>query len=1170
MEANSVTQALHEYLREIERGNSEPTARRRCLESCRQSGVQIEEACNGLVRWLSLRRTLPESAARALVLSELPAISVLLKEVFAEQLLAKSIDDFDGGVTPQSVREDLFKHHADLAADVASEFDGYTAQAATRIDGRQTSGSSSPRCVPERIGNYRIAREIDRGGQAVVYEAYENISERPVAVKLYLAAADSSVRQARECYFLAQCEHPNIIASLGNGVDDKQPYIVLERAVSSLKTWIDDSKRMTDDKHRAGSMPEPQLSPLTPAVAFSLVRQIACGLDYIHNHKLVILHRDLKPSNILVRKNKSVAITDFGIAIALSSEEEITPAHANARGAWPYLAPELRENVYALSSGRPKRSQATKQTDLFALGAIFYQLLTGKPPPFPDKPAEGLLRGTDEHPSALATSSASFRQDEKPLEHEEPPTPRQVNRHVDADLSAMCMRLLEPDVKKRYVTAQALLEDFARYQDDFPLDSRTRTTPSTEKLTKWFWRKRVAIALSVLTVMCLFFLGTLNIRERSRYSLLRAEKDRADRQVEIANELREQEEATATNLRDTLFHAATAEPQIRLAPHLDEFRRRTLDRAAQVFLNEVEEHPTDLHVLDQAIDVVSAQARVLGEFGQRNAAAKQFQRVDEMCDRLVQLLPSADSKSTMVLVRQAAALREWGDLERFRDAPKADACYQRAIGLLIDLKGLNFPPPDCEKYLAASYLSRGIALLDGGNLEAAEPVLTEALNRFQTLTTSDPNREHLCNLAKARYHVGRLRFRQREYQDAEQVWRKSIADLKGLAEVPNSGNEEAVILNQTRMNLAISLRKVSPNAERRYESIQLLSAAQEGLAFNATQAPLRRETRLNMAQACLNYANARWEEGNRNVDALAPARLLLQGAIEQLSVAELDALELKTRGSAKVMLGLTYVDTREPILGAEEMSKATEDLEASVKLNPKFAPWLQDLRSAYWYLARLRLAAGEHVEPARLAGVLDDARFGISGNMKSINVLMRCAQQAEKSASLNRVERQAAVESYAARVKELVSTTETMVSGDAASEELLSFELSLCPLPMLRNLPLAETLAARATKATPTNPENWRTAAMASFRQADWEKLEGDLKMALVAAKVPDERSNPWDSLLSAILARAHGEMTLAAAAYRKGTELAKDYPGRDFYLAELIEELKASFPSDNPATANP
>jgi WD40 repeat protein len=266
-----------------------------------------------------------------------------------------------------------------------------------------------------------------------------------------LARADDLQRFQTEAAAAAQLQHPNIVALYEVGTHDQQPYFSMEYVNgSSLAQRV-------------------ALGTLPGRLAASYLEKTARAVHYAHQRG--IIHRDLKPANVLLDDQDQPKITDFGLAKLLQTESGQTRTGAVV-GTPSYMAPE--------------QAAASKQLgpacDVYSLGAILYELLTGRPP----------FRGE----TALATLNL--------VAEAEPAPPRLLNPRVDADLETICLKCLEKEPARRYASAAALADDLRRYLDGEPIAARR--LGRLGRALKWCRRKPAAAALLAVTALALLAL----------------------------------------------------------------------------------------------------------------------------------------------------------------------------------------------------------------------------------------------------------------------------------------------------------------------------------------------------------------------------------------------------------------------------------------------------------------------------------------------------------------------------------------------------------------------------------------------------------------------------------------------------------------------------------------
>ena len=313
------------------------------------------------------------------------------------------------------------------------------------------------------IAGYEILGELGRGGMGVVYKARQVQLNRLVALKMILAGVHgSSVQLARflaEAEAVAQLQHPNIVQIYEVGRHGDLPF---------FSRW-NTSRGGSLDKQLKGT-------PLAPAEAARLVEPLARAMHAAHQHG--IIHRDLKPGNILLqptdRQTFSPKITDFGLAKRVEGGPELTESGA-IMGTPSYMAPEQADG---------KSSAVGPATDVYALGAILYELVSGRPP----------FKGATPLDTVMQILS------------EEPAPPSRWNPKLPRDLETICLKCLQKEPHQRYVSALALAEDLARFQAGEPV--LARPVSRVERGLKWV-RRHPALATVYGMAFVIMILGVV-------------------------------------------------------------------------------------------------------------------------------------------------------------------------------------------------------------------------------------------------------------------------------------------------------------------------------------------------------------------------------------------------------------------------------------------------------------------------------------------------------------------------------------------------------------------------------------------------------------------------------------------------------------------------------------
>jgi serine/threonine-protein kinase len=281
-----------------------------------------------------------------------------------------------------------------------------------------------PRVAPPTLAGYEIGALLGRGGMGVVYQALQVKLLRQVALKVILAGAHAEpgelARFRAEAEAVARLQHPNIVQIYEVGEQDGCAYIALE--------FVD-----------GGSLAERVAGTPQPAAwAARLVETLARAIHFAHERGVV--HRDLTPANVLLAADGTSKVADFGLARRLDREASEAET-GEIVGTPSYMAPE---------QARGQTAAIGPATDVYALGAILYELLTGRPPFQGETALDTLLQARSDEPVPV----------------------RRLRPKVPRDLETVCRKCLERDARKRYATAAALAEDLRRFRAGEPVQAR--------------------------------------------------------------------------------------------------------------------------------------------------------------------------------------------------------------------------------------------------------------------------------------------------------------------------------------------------------------------------------------------------------------------------------------------------------------------------------------------------------------------------------------------------------------------------------------------------------------------------------------------------------------------------------------------------------------------------
>jgi eukaryotic-like serine/threonine-protein kinase len=362
----------------------------------------------------------------------------------------------------------------------------------------QTAVSATPERTVDYFGDYELIEEIARGGMGVVYRARQISLNRPVALKMILAGqpATAALKQRfhTEAEAAARLEHPNIVPIYEIGEHDGQHYFSMKLIEGGTLASVAVSRQS------AGVFTSSKSAALSRDTA-AVMSKVARAVHYAHQRG--ILHRDLKPTNILLDARGEPHVTDFGLAKLVEDDSSLTIS-AVVLGTPAYMPPEQ-------AAGSNKG--LTTAADVYSLGAVLYELLTGHPPFRADTAVETLRQVCEQ----------------------EPVRPRVLNPAVDRDLETICLKCLNKDPQRRYGSAEMLAEDLDRRRNGEPITARPINT--VEKFLRWC-RRKPALATSLSLILMLFLIVLIG----APIAVFRVNGERQD-----AVEARQQAEQARTN-----------------------------------------------------------------------------------------------------------------------------------------------------------------------------------------------------------------------------------------------------------------------------------------------------------------------------------------------------------------------------------------------------------------------------------------------------------------------------------------------------------------------------------------------------------------------------------------------------------------------------------------------
>ncbi|MFQ5571934.1 MAG: tetratricopeptide repeat protein [Rhodothermales bacterium] len=616
------------------------------------------------------------------------------------------------------------------------------------------------------IGLYRVIRELGRGGMGVVYlaERADGHFEQQVALKLIKRGMDSEEIERRflkERQILARLEHSNIARLLDGGVsDDGHPYFAMEYVDGvPLTAYCDDHKLDIDAR-------------------LHLFQEVCSTVQYAHQN--LVVHRDLKPSNILVTDDGRMKLLDFGIAKLLDTDADSGPetlTEAGLRVMTPeYASPEQIQ-------GEP----VTTATDVYALGVLLYELLTGhRPYQFerrtPDEVARVVTKEEPSRPSTVVTLTTETHRANGTMTV----TPEQISlarsmpvarlrRRLSGDLDTMVLKALRKEPERRYPSAEAFLEDIKRHLAGLPVTARKETTGY--RLRKFVRRHRGGVVAALAFVLLsLAFFAAYTLRISQERDLARSEANKAEQ---------------VSDFLVSLFHQSDP-----FGPNQDTLR-------VGDFLA-LGEQRLDSELVDQP-DVRSKMMLVIGTVRRNLEHYDEALNLYEKSFRIrQQYLPPDHLDLAESLTEIGAALLL---MDRYEEA---DSILQSALAIYQKNDATAQPAvADVLNNLAEVYVRQN-------DFEAADSLHRQVLALRRTLF--DPTHPEI---AVTLNNLGILARRRGAYEEAEESHREALSIRRAFY-----GNEHPLVA-QSLINLALVL-----HSQDRYDEAKGLY--REGIAIQTT------------------------------------------------------------------------------------------------------------------------------------------------------------------------------------------------------------------------------------------------------------------------------------------------------------------------------------------------
>jgi non-specific serine/threonine protein kinase/serine/threonine-protein kinase len=619
--------------------------------------------------------------------------------------------------------------------------------------------------IGRRVGAYRIVEQIGAGGMGEVYRAFraDDQFHKEVALKVIRAGQDSNTvitRFKNERQILASLEHPNIARLLDGGTtEDGVPYIAMELIDGQPIAEYCDRLRL--------SIPE----------RIRIFLQVCAAVQFAHEH--LIIHRDIKPGNILVTIEGTPKLLDFGIAKIVETDPAggLTDATQTAfRVLTPrYSSPEQ-------ICGEPM----TTASDVYSLGVVLYELLTGHSPyrlttgsaqemaqavcTFdPQKPS--LAIGRAETPTVPASPAARLGE----VCAARSSSPERLRKRLNGDLDNILLMALKKDPFRRYRSVEQLQEDLRRHLENLPVVARTDTV--WYRTSKFVNRHKAGVIFSAVFMLALVA-GMVTILHEAEVA--RRESARAEMRF---NDVRKLANSLLFEIHDSMRDLSGATPA-----------RKLLVARAQEYLDSLSKESS-------------------GDLSLQRELAAAYDRVGDLLG--------------------------YSGAANLGDFPGALKSYQKALAIRETAAAANSDDPSIQSDLLNDYFHMSFVLMDVGDRAGALEVLRKGLPMAQRLASAQPDPIYKDTLAGIYWKTGGILTQTGDYAGAAENFRQSTAIREPIADAPNSSLRVRTHLVADYMGLATALQNTGDVKLALDASTKGLRLIEDLSSSNPTNATLR-------------------------------------------------------------------------------------------------------------------------------------------------------------------------------------------------------------------------------------------------------------------------------------------------------------------------------------------
>jgi serine/threonine protein kinase len=797
------------------------------------------------------------------------------------------------------------------------------------------------------LGDYRILRELGRGGMGVVYEAIQISLARRVALKVlpFAAAMDSHQLQRfkTEAQAAAQLHHTNIVPVFSIGCERGVHYYAMQFIEGRTLAALIEEQRRWENRSAADaptisspSSPARSATPTPSSRDRGYIRtvaehgiQAAEALDYAH--KLGIIHRDIKPANLLLDVRGNLWVTDFGLA-RFQDDTGVTMT-GDLLGTLRYMSPEQ-----ALA----QRAIVDHRTDIYSLGVTLYELATLRP----------AIEGTDR------------RELLRRIAEEEPQSARRINPAIPRELETILLKAVNKEAASRFATAKELAEDLRRFLEDKPIKAR-RPSPM-ERAAKWA-RRHTALIGATMTGLALATAGLTAATVFAASAYRRESQQRA-----LAEAQRQRAEAHLRQARNAVDQLLTEVGQetFRGVPGLEPIRRKLLEKAVGFYENFLVQEGDDPAIRLEAGRAYRRAGYIHGLLGQHERAGEDCRRSIEILDALV-----ASEPANFDCRRELAESHATRARLLFGEGQTADGERElrRAVKLRRELLDRSPPDPDDRFELAQYQKDLGSVLRSVERVAEGGEALRLGLVGMRGLAAEFPDEpRYQSSLGAVLNELGAAAQVQGAFADARGFYEEAISHQQVALRVNPREITYRIFLRNHKENLAVVLSHLGRSADAD-RFLRECTAVGEEITSDFPLVPKYREdlagTHVNLGYVLMAMGDQRREDA---FDAFEKATELFRSLVAQYP----DVPDYR-QGLASTRMDLGHVlKAANRWKDAEHAYREAVDLgEATLAAEPTNAARKRKLADYKDNLARILLFYPDSpvYEPSRAARLAQDA-----------------------------------------------------------------------------------------------------------------------------------------------------------------------------------------------------